>query len=169
MIGPTHFVTQGQFYVEHIDPARTITTILGSCIAACIHTPGLPAGGMNHFLLASRTDGNLGAASYGSTAMELLINGLMKLGASRSDMRAHVFGGADMLNGISKVGGNNARFCLDYLANEGIPVDRVSVGGKLARRIVFWPMTGKVTERLIDMQITETPAAPISSGEPDLF
>lgn len=166
---PPRFITQGQYYIEHRDPQCSVTTILGSCISACIHAPLLPAGGMNHFLIANPRGGTLPAASYGHTAMEVLIDGLIRLGARRSELRAKVFGGSDMMNGLSTVGECNTRFCLDYLANENIPVEQISVGGKLARRIMYWPMTGEVTERLIDMQISEPAAALVPGDGPGLI
>ena len=71
-------VTQGESHVT-ADPQVVMTTVLGSCIAACIRDPQAGVGGMNHFLLPEG-DGRGGggdAVRYGAYAMELLINDLL--------------------------------------------------------------------------------------------
>ena len=50
-------VIQGQYHVA--DDDVVLTTILGSCVAACIRDPALGIGGMNHFLLPG-ADGDEG-------------------------------------------------------------------------------------------------------------
>jgi len=43
-------IVQGEYKVSD-DPAALISTLLGSCVAACIRDPVAGVGGMNHFLL----------------------------------------------------------------------------------------------------------------------
>ena len=97
-------VIQGQFEVSRDDPSCCLTTVLGSCISVCMFDPLARAGGMNHFLLASGQAGEAASASYGVNAMELLINALLKQGARRARLRAHVFGGANMMAGLGSIG-----------------------------------------------------------------
>lgn len=89
-------VLQGEFEVSR-DPDVVLTTVLGSCIACCLHDPVARIGGMNHFLLASPPSSRSGlgddARRYGLYAMELLVNEMIKLGAVRATMRAHLYGG----------------------------------------------------------------------------
>jgi chemotaxis protein CheD len=70
-------ILPGEYFVTRSD--EIITTVLGSCISACIRDPGLRIGGMNHFMLPEDiTRGSsawLGptaglATRYGSFAME---------------------------------------------------------------------------------------------------
>lgn len=119
------------------------STVLGSCIAACIYDERTGIGGMNHFLLASSTGNTAKSARYGIHAMEMLINGLMKKGADRRLLKAKVFGGAKMSTNLHDIGGSNADFVQQFLQDEGIPVISSSVGGNSARRVRFHAATGK--------------------------
>lgn len=78
--------------------------------------------------------------------MELLINGILKLGARRESLQAKLFGGAEMISGLSDIGGKNVAFAARYLEKEGIPNLGGSVGGALARRLQFWPATGRARQ-----------------------
>ncbi|MGZ5927150.1 MAG: chemotaxis protein CheD, partial [Rhizomicrobium sp.] len=100
---------QGDTYVSD-KPNEVLVTILGSCIAACIRDPHLGVGGMNHFLLPHGSDVGRDARCYGINAMELLINELLKSGARRERLQAKIFGGANVMAGLSDIGGRNAEF-----------------------------------------------------------
>ena len=100
------YLSQGEFAIGDAK-APPLTTILGSCVAACLFDPVRGIGGMNHFLLPENPKGSVSAASFGAHAMELLINELIKSGAERSNLRAKVFGGARMISSASDVGRRN--------------------------------------------------------------
>lgn len=129
------------------DQPLALVTLLGSCVAACLYDPVAGVGGMNHFLLPGGTgNGNADpSARYGVHAMELLINGLLKLGARRQRLQAKVFGGGNVLSGfhVDPVGTRNARFVLQYLAAEGIPVLAQDLGDIQARKVCFFVQTGR--------------------------
>lgn len=135
-------VLPGEYFVSSED--ILITTVLGSCIAACIWDGKARVGGMNHFMLPDG-DGIDGLGRYGSFAMELLINGLIKRGARRECMQAKVFGGAQVMAGFTtlNVGERNTRFVLDYLATERIPVVSQDVLDIHPRKVCFFPVSGK--------------------------
>lgn len=97
-------------------------------------------GGMNHFLLAEGGDSN--TIKYGAYAMEMLINRLIRAGASRDALQSKVFGGAAVSNFASDIGQKNGDFALKFLATEGIPSRGESLGGTKARRVRFTPTTG---------------------------
>ncbi len=129
---------------------EVLSTVLGSCVAACLRDSTTGLGGMNHFLLPG--DAPSAAAlpgsedmRFGVTAMELLINALLKRGAIRSRLEAKVFGGATMMieNGGASVGARNASFVLAFLAREGIPILAQDLGGSLPRRANYEPATGR--------------------------
>src|SRR4051812_2754025 len=99
-----------------------ISTLLGSCIAVCLHDPVARVGGMNHFLLGEpgrdeRVPGN-DKPRYGVHAMELLINGMRAKGAVRGRLRAQVYGGANVVPALGPIGSNNAAFARRFLATE---------------------------------------------------
>ncbi len=129
---------------------EVLSTVLGSCVAACLRDSTTGLGGMNHFLLPGDAPGSASLPGsedmrFGVTAMELLINALLKRGAVRSRLEAKVFGGATMLieNGGASVGSRNASFVLAFLAREGIPVLAQDLGGSLPRRANYEPASGR--------------------------
>lgn len=135
-------VLPGEYFVSADD--MMIMTVLGSCIAACIWDSRVRIGGMNHFMLPE--GGAEGSGRYGSYAMELLINQLLKSGARREFMQAKVFGGAQVMAGFSSmnVGKKNTQFVFDYLQTERIPVVSQDVLDIHPRKVCFFPSTGKV-------------------------
>ncbi|MBE1297517.1 chemotaxis protein CheD [Phycobacter azelaicus] len=156
---------QGEYRVS-TDPSVVFSTVLGSCIAACIYDAENGVGGMNHFLLANANGGAV-SARYGIHAMELLINGVMKKGAERRNLKAKVFGGAKMSVNLSDIGASNAQFVQQFLKDEGIPCISSSVGGTSARRVRFHPVTGSAQQtrvandrRLGEQEIAAARAAP---------
>jgi chemotaxis protein CheD len=148
-------VLPGEYYVSSED--LLITTVLGSCIAACIWDARAKAGGMNHFMLPEG-DGMDGLGRYGSYAMELLINGLIKKGARRESMQAKIFGGAHVMAGLTtlNVGERNTRFVLDYLATERIPVVSQDVLDIHPRKVCFFPVSGKAMVKRLAHSHPET-------------
>jgi chemotaxis protein CheD len=133
-------VLPGEYFVH--DEDLLITTTLGSCIAACLWDRNARVGGMNHFMLP---EGSGDSGRYGSYAMELLINEMMKRGASRSSMEAKVFGGGQVIAGMSSlnVGERNTTFVFDYLRTERIPVLSKDVMDIYPRKVCFLPASGK--------------------------
>lgn len=144
------YVSQGEFLASR-DPNETLSTVLGSCVAACLWDPVALIGGMNHFLLPNAGGAGDGVSSrYGINAMEMLINNMLKLGADRSRIRAKLFGGASMSSNLADIGGLNARFARSFLATEEIPCVAASLGGSSARRITFHPTTGQARQLIIE-------------------
>ncbi len=144
-------VLPGEYFVH--DEEILITTTLGSCIAACLWDRERRIGGMNHFILPDEVGKN-GAGQdaahsggrYGSVAMALLINELIKRGASRQTLEAKVFGGGAVIAGMSSlnVGERNTRFVIEYLRTEGIPIVSRDVLEIYPRKVCFLPVSGKV-------------------------
>ncbi|GAB0114403.1 chemotaxis protein CheD [Acidisoma sp. C75] len=153
---PSHriHVVQGEHCVND-DPDTVLTTILGSCIAACLWDAEKNLGGMNHFLLpgdginAQDVTGGTPSSRYGVYAMELLVNAMLRRGARRERMQAKLFGGARMIRGLTDVGHLNATFAERFLQNEGIPVVGGSLRGTQGRRVQFWPVGGRARQVLI--------------------
>ncbi len=173
-------VLPGEFFVH--DEDILIMTTLGSCIAACLWDRERKIGGMNHFMLP---DGGGAADSgrYGSFAMELLINEMIKMGASRSTMEAKVFGGGAVISGMNSIniGERNTSFVLDYLHTERITVVSKDVLDIHPRKVCFLPSSGRAmvkrlasanTEALVAQErAAATRAAPAvaTGGSIDLF
>ena len=156
-------VLPGEYFVSNQD--LMVMTVLGSCIAACIWDGRVRAGGMNHFMLPEG-DGAEGGGRYGSYAMELLINHLLKLGARRESMQAKIFGGAQVMAGFSSmnVGERNTKFVLDYLATERIPVVSQDVLDIHPRKVCFFPASGKALVKRLAHAHPETLAVEERKG-----
>lgn len=138
-------VLPGEYFVTTTNVM--MVTVLGSCVTACIRDPERGIGGMNHFMLADGGEGALAAsARYGSYAMEILTNHLLKLGGRRDRLEAKVFGGGSVMEKLqtSRVGERNARFVLEYLKVEGIPVLARDLMDIYPRKVYFFPATGRV-------------------------
>ncbi len=138
----------GEYYVDHEDVV--ISTLLGSCVSACLYDPYNKIVGMNHFLLSSRryaremavcaTD----AGRYGIHSMEMLLNEMWKRGAKRGNLKAKAFGGSSMLKPAGSrtrsfyaVGEINVRFIAEFLQNEKIPLVASDLGG-IAGRVIYF-------------------------------
>jgi len=133
-------VLPGEYYVDAEDVL--VMTTLGSCIAACLWDRNAKVGGMNHFMLP---EGAGDSGRYGSYAMELLINEMMKRGANRQTMEAKIFGGGAVINGMNSinVGERNTKFVVDYLKTERIPIVSQDVLDVYPRKVCFLPASGK--------------------------
>jgi chemotaxis protein CheD len=166
-------VMQGQVRVS-AGPRVELTTVLGSCISTCLYDPAVQVGGMNHFLLAE-PESRSGRVDehYGVYLMELLINEMLHQGATKSGLRAHLYGGANMHSGMARIGTANAAFARTFLERERITLVREDLGGLHARRVDFRPATGKVRCRAVEdalaMQERPTPRPARSTGDVDLF
>jgi chemotaxis protein CheD len=170
-------VIQGEWVVTR-DPDVVMTTILGSCVAACIRDPEAGVGGMNHFLLPEAGAGTRAgeADRYGAYLMELLLNGLLKQGARKERLQAKLFGGCAFMSGRYAVGARNVAFGEKFLRAEGITYLGGSVGGSRGRRIEFWPVSGRARQILLNAEaVNEMPqvraaaAKPAPVGDVELF
>lgn len=156
-----------------------LATVLGSCVAACIYDASARIGGMNHFMLPDAAPGD-GSARYGAHAMELLINGLLKHGAVRQRLQAKVFGGGNVLPGMTldPIGTRNGNFVLNYLTAERIPIVAQDLFGVQPRKVCFFVRSGRTlvkrlpaageiarVERAYRSQLAQKPVA----GSVELF
>lgn len=146
-MNPTH-ITQGE-YATAVHEDAMITTILGSCVAACLWDPVAGIGGMNHILLPHGVNEDGDAIGSRVNAMELLINAIIKQGGRKHRLEAKVFGGGKMISRFSDVGLKNGEFVVSFLESEGISCQSRSLGGDQARRIQFWPYSGRARQKLL--------------------
>lgn len=133
----------GEFYVTQHQ--EMITTVLGSCVSACIYDPETGVGGMNHFMLPENgdTSGCGESARYGLYAMESLINEILKAGGDKSRLRAKLFGGGKIVENMSDVGNRNISFAREFIRAEGLQLDKGDLGLTYPRKVKFFPHLGK--------------------------
>lgn len=142
-------IMPGEFYVTTND--EIIVTVLGSCVSACIRDRVFGIGGMNHFMLPAKAAGfsdlrnQLSEATrYGNYAMEHLINEILKNGGERRNLELKVFGGGKVIGNMSDVGKRNIEFVLSYIQTEGFSVLSQDLGDIYPRKVVYFPLSGKV-------------------------
>ncbi len=141
-------ILPGEYYATARD--MVLVTVLGSCVCACIRDKVSGIGGMNHFMLPDggqdRSNPLGESARYGTYAMEILINQLLKMGAKRSNFEAKIFGGGAILRGftVNNVGERNAEFVLKFLKMENIPIAAQDLLDIHPRKVYFFPNTGLV-------------------------
>jgi len=186
-----HFAAKilpGEYYVTAED--EIIVTVLGSCVSACIRDKVFQIGGMNHFMLPVTTvdfstkirekGGWSEATRFGSYAMEMLINDILKHGGRRQNLEIKIFGGGKIISNMTNVGEKNVGFVEEYVRNENLALVSEDTGDIYPRKVVYHPSTGKVKVKrlrslhnntLIDREeayqheITEKP----SGGDIELF
>lgn len=171
--GKVKNIVQGEFDISD-DPEVIMSTMLGSCVAVCLHDRLAEVGGMNHFLLPEGEVGQSDSLIFGLHSMELLINGLLKKGAMRNRLEAKVFGGAQMIAGLSDIGERNAIFAREFLHDEGFAIVGECTGGRRGRRLRFWPTSGRVQQKLMsaaeNLPPVVKPQIPVpSAGDMELF
>ncbi|MEZ5541424.1 MAG: chemoreceptor glutamine deamidase CheD [Pseudomonadota bacterium] len=140
-------VLPGEYYVSTHD--EMISTVLGSCVSACIRDPVAAVGGMNHFMLPSgtgvgATEGNNAATRYGVFAMEHLINDILKHGGRRGRLEIKLFGGGKVLAAMTDVGSRNIAFVKEFLHTEMLRVVAEDLGGPWPRKVNYFPLSGRV-------------------------
>jgi chemotaxis protein CheD len=141
-------ILPGEYFYTPKD--MMIVTVLGSCVSACIRDRVSGIGGMNHFMLPDGgNDGDSPVSAsmrYGTYAMEILINDLLKAGARRENLEAKVFGGGNVLRGFVaiNVGERNAQFVRNYLKAENIRILAEDLNDIYPRKVYFFPRTGRV-------------------------
>ncbi len=137
----------GEYYVTTSD--EVISTVLGSCVAACIWDPVARIGGMNHFMIP--TDGRQkteagaidDAARYGMFAMEFLINKILRHGGERARLKTKIAGGGHVMPISTDIGQRNIDFVRQYMAAEGLALTSEHVGGPYPMKLLFHPLDGR--------------------------
>jgi chemotaxis protein CheD len=140
-------ILPGEFYISRND--EILSTVLGSCVAACIRDEKAGIGGMNHFMLPIHIvhdeweDTAVSATTrYGNVAMEELVNEILKFGGRRENLEVKIFGGGTMMSKIANIGKQNIDFVREYILTEGLRLIAEDVGDFYPRKILFYPLTG---------------------------
>lgn len=148
-------VLPGELYVTA--KREVITTVLGSCVSACVRNLRRKIGGLNHFLLPhapANSPEHEDLARYGDHALEQLLSRVRRGTTSVADLEVKVFGGGNVICSSSDIGAQNIAFVRAFFAARGIAIVADDVGGPLARRIRYWPQEGRV--QVLQMPMSET-------------
>lgn len=156
-------ILPGEYFVT--TNKEMITTVLGSCISACIRDPIAKVGGMNHFMLPDAVSGaseswevtsvNSGTR-YGTFAMEHLINTILSNGGRRENLEVKVFGGGRVMQLHLDVASRNIEFIQQFLHDEGYRIASSDLGGVEPRKVNYYPETGKVRMKKLAVNAHDT-------------
>lgn len=155
-------ILPGEFYVTGED--EMVTTVLGSCVSACVRDKVFRVGGMNHFMLPIDADGkgrwsgemNDRSTRYGNYAMEHLINEILKNGGVRKNLEIKVFGGGRVLQQATDIGKKNIDFVIEFIHTEGLALLGKDVGDIYPRKVNYFPATGKVKMKKLKTMHNDT-------------
>jgi chemotaxis protein CheD len=146
---PVAKILPGEYYVTIHD--EIITTVLGSCVSACVWDTVLKVGGMNHFMLPLSDNGAWGGSEllststrYGNFAMEHMINDILAHGGNRRNLAIKIFGGGKIISDMSNIGNKNIEFVHNYINDEGLKLLGEDTGDIYPRKVVFYPLSGRV-------------------------
>jgi chemotaxis protein CheD len=151
-----HYLFPGNLFVRR-EP-HIITTVLGSCVSVCLWDSVLRFGGMNHYMLPLWNGEGLASPKYGNIAIPKLIEKMMDLGSNKSNLKAKVFGGGEVLKvsqGVLNVGERNVSIARDLLNDAGLSVVGSDLGGITGRKIIFNTQTGSVLMKRLKRQIDD--------------
>ena len=148
-------ILPGEYYVTRQN--EIIATVLGSCVSACVRDVRNGIGAMNHFLLplnkgecwSQKQQADSLSTRYGNYAMEHMINDVLKYGGVKKNLEFKVFGGSRVMSNLGDIGDSNIEFVLNYLQIEGFKVAAQDVGGINPRKIMYFPLSGKVRVKKI--------------------
>lgn len=156
-------ILPGEFYVSR--HGELITTVLGSCVSACIRDTRTGIGGMNHFMLPLDTSQDRQSwnntpvnsqTRYGNIAMERLINVILAGGGNRRNLEIKLFGGGKVLQIDTDIGSKNIDFVKQYLDTEGLAIAAEDVGGSHPRKIQYYPSTGRARVKSLNSLHNDT-------------
>ncbi len=153
---PIHFLYPAALFVDRTP--HKVHTILGSCVAVCLYDSVLRIGGINHYMLPYWNGQGLASPKYGNIAIDRLVEKMVSLGCLKSNLKAKVFGGGEVIETINnqfQIGERNIKVAQDLLREHGIATIGSSVGGKLGRKLEFDTQTGEVRMKFIEKQLTK--------------
>jgi len=134
-----------------------VKTVLGSCVAVCIHDKNLKFGGMCHYLLPVDPSTSNKSTKYGDVAIYTLINKFIQNDSKKEDLIAAIIGGAFVVfdeKEIFFIGDRNVEIAYNILRKENIQIKQMYTGGDHGRKVFFSTATNKIiVENLLDITI----------------
>ncbi len=138
-------------------PATLITLGLGSCVGVVLYDRMNKIGGLAHIMLPDSTlssNKNFNPGKFADTAIDALIEDMLKLGINRSNLVSKIAGGAQMFkikseNNIMQIGKRNVEAVRAKLNQLNIKLIAEDVEGNYGRTIEFFCETGELTIKTI--------------------
>ncbi len=121
-----------------------LTAALGSCVSVCMWDSELKFGGMSHYIKSCSYEKEK-TAKFGNISIKYMIELMKKLGSNKTNLKAHIVGGAENPNaGSNNISRQNIEIAEKLLEENKIKVKTADTGGKMGRKIVFDSETGEI-------------------------
>ncbi|WP_172194464.1 chemotaxis protein CheD [Saccharibacillus qingshengii] len=139
------------------------TTGLGSCVGLTLYDPQTKVAGMAHVMLPSSDiarENQINIAKYADTALPVLVDKLVNMGASKRRLIAKMAGGAQMFafagsGDTMRIGPRNVESCKEMLKKLGIPLHAEDTGANYGRTIEISSENGILTIRSVQKGVKE--------------
>ncbi|CUH96112.1 hypothetical protein P22_2200 [Propionispora sp. 2/2-37] len=139
------------------NPNSLISYGLGSCVGIAMYDPVTKIGGLAHIMLPDSTQArsNENPAKFADTALPLMLDEMIKLGAAKSRITAKIAGGAQMFTfanatDIMKVGERNTGAVKSALKKLDVRITAEDTGGNYGRTVELKLDTGIYRIKTID-------------------
>lgn len=133
------------------DPAVLISIGLGSCIGIVLYDNLHKIGGLAHIMLPHYNEAKdrSNPVKFADVSIDLMLEDMEKIGASRKHIKAKIFGGANMFPNIESttlmnIGQRNIKAVTEELQQRDIIITAQDLGGHCGRTIVFDLKDGSV-------------------------
>ena len=138
-------------YLTAASPS-VLRTILGSCVGICMYDKIRLVGGLAHIMLPEKNRIGAQDGKFANTAIPILYNQLLDLGATSYSIEAKIIGGASMFkvlpdSKMASIGKNNIIKTKEVLSNLNIKLVAEEVGGDFGRTLDFFIETGAIKIR----------------------
>lgn len=137
-----YYLQPGYIFVN-TEPSL-ISTVLGSGVAVCVWDRVSGIGGMTHFQWPWPGRGDKKTVKFGVISVVALIEMLIKLGASKENLQAQIYGGGHRYYFAKDIGRKNVQSARRALKRSHIPIISEDVGGVLGRRLLYHTRTNEV-------------------------
>ncbi|HOJ65322.1 MAG TPA: chemotaxis protein CheD [Spirochaetota bacterium] len=151
MEGQEYFLNPGELIFSK--KPIIVKTILGSCVAVCMHDNRLLYGGVCHYLLPVSPSDIHHSTKYGNVAIYTLIGKFIKNGSKKEDLIASIAGGAFIVfdeKEIFFIGDRNVEIAVDILKKEKIKIKQMWTGGDHGKRVLFNTGTNKIIVEILE-------------------
>ena len=131
-------------------PGVLVSLGLGSCVGVALYDPERKIGGLAHVMLPSSNGATrvTNPGKYADMAIKMMIQEMVKQGASKRRLLAKIAGGATMFkNKKSSIGDRNVESVRRILREEGIRIVGEDTGKDYGRSIEFDLETGELRVR----------------------
>ncbi len=151
------FIKVGMADLKIAEFPKVLTTLgLGSCVGIALYDTSIKLAGLAHIMLPSskHIKNNLNKAKFADTAINLLLENMIKAGSRKSRIKAKIAGGSQMFSfsgssDVMKIGYRNIQATKQILKELDLPLIAEDTGGNYGRTIEVYSDTGGLLVKTI--------------------